>query len=401
MFCQQVYANTLTLSEVLSQTLSSNPVIAQYKHKLMASESSLEEAEWGWFPSLSSSWQRDNSGTSTTNLTIIQPVWNGGRITGAVKSAQARLGITQAEGEERVLAILTEVSGIYYDIKKQQALYKIAKDNEAQYKKLYEIISRRSKSSVSPRIDLTLSSSRLEVARIEIQRIKQQKQSLFDRLNELSGKDYDSHTFLTPSKQINDSQAGLLRHGYQTSPTRKRLSFRLDLANHAVELKKAERFPEVSLSYQKRFGDIGVGQPSDEFRLSLNFDTGSGLSKFASYKADLFERDSVQQEIRAYRMEYHRTLRDKWNAVDNLERILPSLKTASDAAMAVLESYIRQFQAGRKSWLDVLNTQRERNQALVSYIQTKIDIQKLKVDLLLYAGRLQASPSTDISSPKE
>jgi adhesin transport system outer membrane protein len=52
----------------------------------------------------------------------------------------------------------------------------------------------------------------------------------------------------------------------------------------------------------------------------------------------------------------------------------------------VVASYLRQYQVGRKTWLDVLNAQRESTQARYSLVDLDWGIQGVQLRLLLLAG---------------
>jgi adhesin transport system outer membrane protein len=53
-----------------------------------------------------------------------------------------------------------------------------------------------------------------------------------------------------------------------------------------------------------------------------------------------------------------------------------------------VESFVRQFQAGKRSWVDVLNSQREATQAALSYVDVYFNAQSLasRIDLLAKPG---------------
>ena len=54
----------------------------------------------------------------------------------------------------------------------------------------------------------------------------------------------------------------------------------------------------------------------------------------------------------------------------------------------VLDSYIRQYQVGRRNWLEVLNTQREKTQAAYNLADVEYGLQASQVKLMLLTGDL-------------
>ena len=56
----------------------------------------------------------------------------------------------------------------------------------------------------------------------------------------------------------------------------------------------------------------------------------------------------------------------------------------------VVESYLRQYQIGRKTWLDVLNVQREKIAALAALADVEYSVETAKVKLLTLTGHINA-----------
>ena len=54
----------------------------------------------------------------------------------------------------------------------------------------------------------------------------------------------------------------------------------------------------------------------------------------------------------------------------------------------IMASYLRQFQVGRKNWLDVLNAQREKSQASYSLTDIESPLKLLRVKLLVLMGKV-------------
>jgi len=65
-------------------------------------------------------------------------------------------------------------------------------------------------------------------------------------------------------------------------------------------------------------------------------------------------------------------------------------------AAEVVESYLRQYQIGRKNWLDVLNAQREKTNALYNLADMQYGLQQAQVRLMLQTGELRSDALTAI-----
>ena len=58
----------------------------------------------------------------------------------------------------------------------------------------------------------------------------------------------------------------------------------------------------------------------------------------------------------------------------------------------IVESYLRQYQVGRKNWLDVLNAQREKTQALFSLADARFGLQLAQIRLMILTGDITSRP---------
>jgi adhesin transport system outer membrane protein len=57
----------------------------------------------------------------------------------------------------------------------------------------------------------------------------------------------------------------------------------------------------------------------------------------------------------------------------------------------VVESYLRQYQIGRKGWLDVLNAQRERSQAKAALSDVEYSLELSKLRFMLLTGDITST----------
>ncbi|MES9868808.1 MAG: TolC family protein, partial [Sedimenticola sp.] len=102
--------------------------------------------------------------------------------------------------------------------------------------------------------------------------------------------------------------------------------------------------------------------------LSSNF--GAGFSNFSNVnqarevrKSALAEADSVKREVS------ERVMSD-FVLAQSLEHRVDSLSRSLETAKSVATSYSRQFLSGKKTWLDVMNSNRDLTQTEVQYAES-------------------------------
>jgi adhesin transport system outer membrane protein len=76
---------------------------------------------------------------------------------------------------------------------------------------------------------------------------------------------------------------------------------------------------------------------------------------------------------------------DEWSAA---RQRLDNARLASSSAKEVFESYTRQYTAGRKTWLDVLNTVRESTQSESAAADAYAEVTGASLRLRLVTGNL-------------
>ena len=131
-------------------------------------------------------------------------------------------------------------------------------------------------------------------------------------------------------------------------------------------------YPQVSLGYEygNSHGGISDGLIDEETFVTVQFQPGAGLSVASSVTAAKQRKLAALDTLEAEKRELRRQIKFAWNEYVSASIQLEPSKMLVEATGSVVESYLRQYAVGKKSWLDVLNAQREATQAkntLVDY----------------------------------
>ena len=154
--------------------------------------------------------------------------------------------------------------------------------------------------------------------------------------------------------------------------------------NLKAELKVASSvlYPQVSLGYERQFGELLFAQEREQIFVSVEFQPGAGMSARALTSAANSRLKANHNEIEAAERELRRQVQIAWQEREAARgQLLPSRRLVS-ATKEVVESYLRQYTVGRKSWLDVLNAQRE-------FVQAEFTLSDYRALLLNSSYRLQ------------
>jgi adhesin transport system outer membrane protein len=97
-------------------------------------------------------------------------------------------------------------------------------------------------------------------------------------------------------------------------------------------------------------------------------------------------KDAVQQELETLDLNLSAQVLAAVTELDALGAQLAPARALLSGTTEVVESYLRQYQIGRKNWLDVLNAQREMTQALYNVADTEFGHQLAQLKLMLLTG---------------
>jgi len=100
----------------------------------------------------------------------------------------------------------------------------------------------------------------------------------------------------------------------------------------------------------------------------------------------LARADAARAALESARIDLARGLQSEWTALSGLQQRLGGETAGVEANRAVLQSFERQFEAGRKSWLDVLNAARELTAAEAAAAAVALELAVGQVRLAVMIG---------------
>ena len=397
-YASALSVDPVNLTTVLREAVTQHPDIRSRRDEQQAATERLDAADWGRFPGLSAE-AETRSGDPQSVLRLEQPLWNGGRISSQIDASQAELRVAGAALSEAQLDVLLRSTGAFFDILRLESRLKTALDNEAEHLRLLETIKRRVAAGVSPLNDETQAAARWRQAITERIRTTQQIDTARFLLAQLVGRPVGELIPPAPINMDRWNEGNLLDAAIRYSPERRRLVAQVDGAESQIGLAKSQNMPTVVAGYQLRFGAIPYGEDRDRAYLGLQFQTGGGLSSLANVRAAVSKKAAAVEAIEAHDRRLTQSVRSSWAESLALKEQVEPVRNLLVGSEEIVASYLRQFQVGRKNWLDVLNAQREKAQAGYSLSDLEYPLMLSHVRLLLLAGRWDLATSTLADAP--
>jgi adhesin transport system outer membrane protein len=388
------FAADFTLKQLLEIGADRHPSVLQARNQAQAAGFDVESAQWGRFPTVSSQLRSDTN-LSQSLAKIEQPLWSGGKLTSRIELSEANLRAAEAGVREAEFNALTQVATAFFETLRLERRLQSATLNVTEHERLVALIKRRSEAEISPPADTTLAQARLQQAVSERIQIKKQLDASLTTLAQwtvpLNGalKAPTDIVFTRPAEGV------LLERAIAHSGQRKRLLSQIESADAQINVSKAQVFPTVVAGFQHTWGGlVPANYDRNKGYFGLEFQSGAGLSARAGVQAAVSRKEASQQELETLERNLTAQVSAGLSELDALEAQLEPSTALLAGTTEVVESYLRQYQVGRKNWLDVLNAQREKTQALYSDADTRFGYQLSKVRLMIMTGDISAQQLT-------
>lgn len=386
------------IDDLITQAIQTYPSIEAARFDQQASIENIRVAKLNLLPtpSISSGYGKDDL---TSQVRIRQPLWTGGRLTANVNQAifNDKAAVERIYEQQNQIAKNTiEAWQSYIQAVSRQQIHL---DSLDQLNEFEQMMQRRVGQGVSARIELDLATNRILQEQNAYQAAVEQQRIALARLEQIIGQRL-SQTRITNIKTLTE-QAKRQSIGFEAmafnqasfyNPTVVKEHFQIESAKQAVEVQRASRYPSIYAQYEysysqendRRDSNDLDGRDDGSFSIGLTYDPGAGFSNLASARASQAQVDSLIQSQQASRRQVIEEIQIQYQQFVSAKDRETSLVAAAAGAQLIVDSYRRQFIAGRKSWLEVLNAAREQSEYQVQLVQARADMlgafYKLQVD---------------------
>lgn len=368
-------AGPMGVADLTQATLTHHPALRGVTAKTEAAQLSVDAAKWQFWPTPSIGFERFQSGREPGAqgdktigvLRLQQPLWTGGRLTAGLQKAES--GALQAEAEaqevKQTLAarVITSWSEAVVAMRKLEAQRKSLERHE----RLLHMVERRLAEGASAQSDAALARSRIELLQADVQLLQAQRDSALDRLKLLTGRPLSAKDLAWAHEAqpvVRLTLSDLVDRAKTLSPQLQKTLQATEVARADVGLAKASLLPEVALRYEHQNGNFSVANAANTNRVfvTLNSALGAGLSSLSGVNAAVAQLMAAQEQIAEQEQAIAEQVQLDFTLVQAAQARIRGLASATQASADVLDSYERQFLAGRKQWLDLMNAAREQAQ---------------------------------------
>lgn len=387
------FSGGVTLAQLLESAYTRHPSVLQARNQAQAAGFEVEATRWSRFPSLSTE-VRSDTGYSQSVAKLEQPVWTAGKIPARIALSESNQRAAQAGIQEAELTALSQAASAFYEVLRLQDRLQSSNDNVAEHERLLALIERRAKAEVTPPADATLAQARLQQAVSERIQIRRQLETAQVNLVQWAGPvQGDLRIPKTIHFRRPETLAQLQDQVFAQSGQRKRLTAQIESAEAQIKVSQTQIYPSLVAGYQQSWGgQVPAGTDRGQAYLSFQFQSGAGLSAISGVQAAVARKAASQQELETLDRQLASLAASTLNELDALQAQVGPAQALQAGTAEIVESYLRQYQVGRKNWLDVLNAQREKSQALFSLADARFGLQQAQVRLMILTGDILSRP---------
>ena len=356
--------SALSVDQALVLALETHPLIRSAEGQFRAAQSELNGARWSRFPTVSigaQAFSDDQKQQDTTTVDL--PLWAGGRINAEIDLAKSRRDGTGFAVSDAQQTVMLETVSTFFEYFKSEKKLTIAIENVDEHQRLYEIIERRVEANTSPDVDAMLALARLQSAMSAEIQSKNRRNISESSLELLIDRPVGSVQVLRQPEKLVIGVDEAVSRAISVSPKIAMVEAEAAGFDASITAARSALYPQVSLGF--RYDEThGVSDgPDNQTFLSVQFQPGVGLSVASSVTAAKQRKQSALDTLEAEKRDLSRQIKSAWNEYASVSIQLEPSKRLVEATSSVVDSYLRQYAVGKKSWLDVLNAQREATQA--------------------------------------
>lgn len=362
----------LTIEALYAATNQSHPLLQAARMEAQAGTIDVNAVERQRWPSVSAVVE-SNTGSTTSlpshSLRVQQIVWDGGLVSSRVTEAENQVIISKLKVQLQQKQLFLQVTNAWQSLLAAHARVQVAQKTMDRLQAFKVQMQRRVDAEASSAIDLVLANSRQLQTQVELDAAQRNLKVALNKLEQLSGEMNLRQRLPSlapfPSLSTAASFADQLQRVDWVDLATRAPSVQIarsDVvsAHNRLRTKEAERWPQLYLRVDKPVGNNYIGTNNSTVTFAgLSYTPGAGFANVVEAQALSQRIAKSEQGVDAALKDMQETLQNDREEFLNAYAQIAALEKSVSGSDMVLASFERQFQANRKTWLDLLNQVRE------------------------------------------
>jgi adhesin transport system outer membrane protein len=391
---QSVYASQL--EEVVTSAVLSNPEVKRSMDARNAVFEEVRQARGGFYPKIDIAagvgyeWTKNTATTSAiggdvelkrreASISLRQMLFDGFLTDSEVDRHAFRLEARNHRLREVAEEKALETTRAYIEVIKRNELRNQANVTLYNHVKVYEQIRKRSESGLGTRASLQQAKGRLALAEVNVlsaeNNMRDAQASYLRVVGQKAPEELEVPEFNIES--LPESEEATIKRAIVNHPTLKLAQADVQAAEAQYASARSLLYPKLNFEVDRNWnGNIdGVEGDNEDltamFRVRYNlYNGGSDKARIRQTRHQINEAKDIQHNAERQTVE---SVGLSWNAYEILGRQLVFFRQHVDSSTQTRDSYLKQFNIGQRSLLDLLDTENEVFSSKNSMIAAKYD----------------------------
>lgn len=385
-----------SLESAVFRTIATHPEIKAQINRRTAKQHELRQAEAGYYPSvdLMAAAGKENSKnrftaaagyTDYVDLTrteeafvVTYNLFNGFSTTSSVDSVSANVSAAGHRLHNITEQIALQVADVYLRVLQYQQLVDLSQETLTEHERLFTKVKSRSRSGVGRRSDISQAMGRVDKARANLIADQTSLQNAISNYLRVTGsRPSDLSLPDSGQQELPANMQEAINLAEKNNPLIRAVQSDVQGANALRRESKSGYYPRVDLVFEQSRGENldGIEGVEKDYSLMLKmrynlfnggYDTARSRQAVSLYQASQDNLDDIRRRVTE-------TTQLAWNSYQSIVRQIPYLDSYVKSIQRTRTAYSDQFKIGKRSLLDLLDSENELYQARRSRIIAKYD----------------------------
>ena len=383
----------VTLEDTVKQVLDTNPIIQEEIKYFRSVKQDVDVAKAGYYPTLDlvAGYGRE---MTNNNSTLFSDVYLSKREATAILNQNLFEGFATQNNLNRQLSrvdsaafsVLEDANQVslsmieaYTNLFKNKNLLDLAEKNLEAQKNINLKIQDRITSGVGANSELEQSSSRLALAESNVLSAMSKYEDTLSTFIKIYGTNIDPEKLAEPRgvEGLPDSKVLAFSNAKEKNPSLKVQRANIEVARNNYKLTDRSFAPKIDLEIRRDWNRNVSGVEGDDDSASIMLKFRINLYNGGADKAEKQKTVSeLHQEMQVYEnlnRRVNESISLAWTAYSILEKQIKYITIHKDLSEKTLKSYKEEFDLGRRTLLDILDTEEELYSANREFVTAKYD----------------------------
>lgn len=400
----------LTLEEAVQHVNATNPVMSERIQNYNATKHDITKAKSEFLPTADISMYHSHEKTRNHTFTTAERmtrkgkrfqanlnVFNGFGSLANVDQQEARVDAAGQNIQYTSNALSLEMTEAYIELLKQYEFLKIAKKNLKTHNDINSKISTRTESGFGSKSELDQSKSRVALANSNVIIQQSNFRDALTTFERLYGEPVNVDTLVRPdfTYAMPITLESAVQRAKENHPALAVQSSNIKVAEHRLGVAEKEFLPKLDFELYVDDSENVAGWEGEDYTshamLTLSYNIFRGNFDRANKEQQqvmILQEKEIKNDI-VRRVEEN--VKFAWIAYEELSKQIPYLKEHRDYSITTLDAYNKEFSLGRRTLLDILNTENELTSAEKELVNAEFDLVLAKYRVLEGIGELSSA----------